>query len=439
MASVCAFGMAAPSAADAAYSIGLTLYKGTSSVPAVQTSSLLSYSFGIAGGGASKGWGGGAYEPKSTSELVITKPSDSATHSLFTKAVVDGTHFKIAALTFKEKVTEDPLGQERAYCLSDVLITSDQVGGSGGGGAPIQEKISLAYGKFKFVTGDGGAQPCEGESPPPVSTSLLGLRRGGSSLLARVDCLSARCRGILTVNLPPAACRLGETLCSFTGGVRVGLNGNGKIHFNGDGTATLNGGDRVGVNGDGRFALGDGSVKVLRLGVPSPLRKWLAGHEHALLGAIIVVRGSPTAIVEHDVLGAPAKLPAGAPSETLEVPTPGGGGPGGGGSTQSQQSLSLTSCSATLPANPVFVVVSGSLAPARGGAKVTLTYTPVTGPPPLPSPVVDVVTTDAAGSFSENFDRELGGKPYSWNVVASIPEGDGYIAAQSPACAIPIP
>jgi hypothetical protein len=53
--------------------------------------------------------------------------------------------------------------------------------------------------------------------------------------------------------------------------------------------------------------------------------------------------------------------------------------------------------------------------------------------------VVDSVTTDAAGSFSENFDREVGGKPYSWNVVASIPEGDGYAAAQSPACAIPIP
>ena len=85
------------------------------------------------------------------------------------------------------------------------------------------------------------------------------------------------------------------------------------------------------------------------------------------------------------------------------------------------------------------VVVSGSLAPARGGAGVTLTYTPVTGPPPLPSPAVHSVVTDPAGSFSENFDREVAGQPYSWNVVASIPAGGGYAAAQSASCAIPIP
>jgi hypothetical protein len=210
--------------------------------------------------------------------------------------------------------------------------------------------------------------------------------------------------------------------------VRVGLNGSGKIYFNGDGTATLNGGTKVGISGTGSFSMGDGSVKILRLSVPSPLRKWLAGHSHALLGAIIVVRGSSTAIVEHEVLGAPAKLPAGAPSGTLEEPP-------GGGPTDLPQSLTLTGCS-TLPGNPLIVMVSGSLAPARGGAKVTLTYTP-TSPPPAPSPIVDSVTTDAAGNFSENFDREQGGTPYSWNVVASIAEGDGYAAAQSPSCATP--
>ena len=448
--SVFAAGVGAPATAGAATSIGpLSLYRGTGSLPAVQipASSLLSYSFGIQGGGSAKGWGGGAYEPKSASEFVITKRSDSASYSLLAKALADGTHFKVAALTVKQKVVENPSGQERTYCLSDAFVTSFQVGTNPGDGQ-IQERISFAYDKFKLLTGVGGTQPCAGESEPPVLASLLGARGGGSSLLARVDCLSAHCRGILTVDLPPAACRLGGTLCSFTGGVRVGLSGSGKIHFNGDGTATLNGGVRVGVNGSGRFALGDGSVKILRLSVPSPLRKWLAGHQHALLGAIIVVRGSPTAIVEHDVLGAPAKLPPGAPSDTLEGPTPGAGGPGsggggpaGGGPTDLQQSLSLTSCTGAHPVGtpPTVVVVSGSLSPARGGAKVTLTYTPVSGPPPLPSPVVDSVTTDAAGSFSENFDREPAGKPYSWNVVASIPEGDGYAAAQSASCAIPIP
>jgi type VI protein secretion system component Hcp len=430
---------AAPATAGAASSIGpLSLYKGTSSVPAVQipATSLLSFSFqvGHGSGASSKGWGGGAYEPKSASELTITKMSDSATKPLITKALLAGTHFKVAALTFKQNVAADPLGQERTYCLSDVFIDTYEVGTVAGGYGAAQETIGLAYSSFKLVTGSGGSQPCAGESPPPVTTSLLGLRRGGSSLLARVDCLSPHCRGILTVDLPRAACEPGgKQLCSFTGGVRVGINGSGKVHFTGSGTATLNGGTRVGIGGSGNFAMGEGGVKILRLAVPSPLRKWLTGNRHATLGAIIVVHGSPTAIVEHDVLGAPAKLPAGAPSETLET-TPGGGGP-----TDLPQSLTVTGCTAPLPANPVVVVVNGSLAPARGGAKVTLTYTPVTGPPPLPSPVVDAVTTDAAGNFSENFDREQGGKPYSWNVVASIPEGDGYAAAQSPACAIPIP
>jgi hypothetical protein len=330
-------------------------------------------------------------------------------------------------------VTQGHAGQVLGICLTDAFISSDQLGGGQGGDLGFQEKLGFVYEKAKYLTVATGQSPCTG-SPPPVETSLLGIRGHGSSVLARVDCLSPRCRGILTVSLPPAACRLGGTLCLFTGGVRVGLNGGGKIYFNGNGTATLNGGTKVGINGAGGFSMGDGSVKILRLSVPSPLRKWLAGHSHALLGAIIVVRGSPTAIVEHEVLGAPAKLPAGAPSGTLEEPP-------GGGPADLPQTLSFTGCEGAHPVGtpPTVVVVSGALAPARGGAKVTLTYTPVSGPPPLPSPIVDSVTTDAAGNFSENFDREQGGQPYSWSVVASIAEGDGYAAAQSPACAIPIP
>ena len=85
------------------------------------------------------------------------------------------------------------------------------------------------------------------------------------------------------------------------------------------------------------------------------------------------------------------------------------------------------------------ITVSGSLSPPRGGATVSLTYTPVNGPLPLPAPITDQVTTTATGNFSETFDRQQNGKPYSWNVVAGIGDGGGYAATSSPPCPIPIP
>jgi hypothetical protein len=198
----------------------------------------------------------------------------------------------------------------------------------------------------------------------------------------------------------------------------------------------LNGGTRVGLNGAGKFALGDGSVKIMHLAVPLSLQKWLAGHKHALLGTIIAIRGRGTALVQHDLLDAPAKL-AGAPPESLGPP--GSGSPGQ--PADLAQSLSLTSCTGTHPVGTpaTVVVVSGSLMPARAGVGVTLTHTPVSGPLPLPSPVIETAFTDASGAFSENFDRQIGGLPYSWSVVASVAEGGGYAAAQSAPCPIPVP
>jgi hypothetical protein len=61
------------------------------------------------------------------------------------------------------------------------------------------------------------------------------------------------------------------------------------------------------------------------------------------------------------------------------------------------------------------------------------------GPPPLPSPIVDTATTTATGAFEEAFDRRRNGSDYSWEVVAAIDAGEGYAAASSTSCAVPIP
>jgi type VI protein secretion system component Hcp len=423
----------APATADAASSIGPFVLDGAGSVPAVQvpSSSLISFSTELQGHPTGGGYGGSRFAPKSASVLTITKKFDS-TSALLQKVTAEGKHFPSASLSWGNGSISTIL------CLTDPFATSDQVGGGGGGGGEtLQERISFAYTKLTMKT--GGKPSCGSASKvPAVQSTLLGVAGHGSSVLARVDCLISRCGGILTLSLPPAACPAGGSGCAFTGGVRVGLNGGGKVHFNGDGSASFADGSRVGLNGSGKFAMGDGSVKVLRLSVPHPLRGWLSRHQHALLGAIIVVRGRGTALVQHDVLDPPAKLPAGAPGETLD-----GAGPGGGNQPLAdlQQSLSLTSCTGTHPVGTpaTVVVVSGTLTPPRQGASITLTYTPVLGPPPLPYTTVHTVTTDAAGSFSDTFDRQQGGIPYGWSVVASIAEGGGYAAAQSQSCSIPQP
>jgi hypothetical protein len=168
------------------------------------------------------------------------------------------------------------------------------------------------------------------------------------------------------------------------------------------------------------------------------LGKWITGNKHATLGTIIVVRGLNKAIVERELLGAPAKINASIPSLSAPEPPAGGGGPVEPPKEPPKdlsQSLLVNECSSPVVGTPTVVSIKGALSPARSGAKITLTYTPVSGPPPTPAPVVDTVTTDAAGNFGENFDRNN----HSWNVVASIAEGDGYAAASSPPCAVPIP
>jgi type VI protein secretion system component Hcp len=420
--------LAGAAGADAAVTLGpFELNDGSASIPAVQVPTLLAFQASLTGhpGGAGFGRGGA---PNQVSELTITKRVDQSSPAL-QKAVVVGTHFKTGSLIWGQSN-----GTGVAACLTDAYPISYQLGGAGGGGQFPTETVGIAYAKIAYHYGSGAS--CAGGGAPPVEATLVKLNKAGSMLTTRLDCLSARCRGILSVSLPRGACPGAPSSCEFTGGVRVGLAG-GKVKFDGDGSA-FTGGVKVGIGGAGAFSINGGGTKVLRFPVPQPLQKWLKGHSHATLGSIIVVRGLSRAIVEREVLGAPAKIASGVPSLTAEEAAP---APQPGtvpGPSLKSQSLTITECSATVIGTPTVVSISGSLSPARAAA-VTLTYEPVNGPPPLPSPIVHVVTTTATGAFGDTFDRHQNGADYSWNVVASIAEGGGYAAASSPPCAIPIP
>jgi type VI protein secretion system component Hcp len=428
--------LAAPGA-EAAYTIG-PLELGGGGLQAISVPSLLSVQQQIGHPTGSAAYGsGGRGAPSSVSELTITKKVDVSSSALFGQAIANGGHWKTGALTLQ--TAGSPY---EALCLTDPFGISRQTGGLTGASGIPTETVQFGYAKLTVKYGAGAN--CGAVPAPPVVSSLVRLNRSASKLTARVDCLIAKCKGILAVSLPNSACpkvASASTIsgsggrgseCSFTGGVRVGLTGAGKVRFNADGTA-FTGGVKLGLGGAGKFSMGDGSVRVLTLTVPPPLGKWMKGHSHATLGSIIVVRGLSRAIVQREAIDAPAKLNAAVPSLTAtepggnEVPPP------------MPQSLAVTDCSTPVVGTPTVVMVNGTLSPPRGGATVSLTYTPVNGPMPLPSPVVDSVTTSATGNFGESFDRRREGKDYSWNVVASIPAGDGYAGASSPACAVPIP
>jgi type VI protein secretion system component Hcp len=400
-------------------------WRGT--LPAIQVPSILSFQQTISSHPTSKAYGSGGGHPSSASEFTITKVLDKSSASLI-QAIGNGRHYKSGSLTW-----QGASGTIGAICLTDVFPTSYALGARGSTDQPT-ETISFGYGKIQMRYGPGAS--CDSSSALPVETTLIGLNRSASSLTVRVDCLIRHCRGDLAVSLPKSACPEGGSKCSFTGGVRVGLNGGGKVKLNGDGSAFTGG---VKLSGAGAFSMGDGSVRVLRLAVPPQLGKWLTGHSHATLGTIIVVRGLGKSIVERELVGAPAKIDASIPSLTGSEPGGGGGGTGEPPKDLSQ-SLAVTECSHMVVGTPGTVVaIKGSLSPARLGAMVTLTYTPVTGPSPMPAPIVDTVTTTATGTFEENFDRQQGGNDYSWSVVAGIAEGNGYAAATSAPCAVPIP
>jgi hypothetical protein len=193
--------------------------------------------------------------------------------------------------------------------------------------------------------------------------------------------------------------------------------------------------------------MGDGSVRVLDLPVPSASRGALRGFGDGSLKTILSLTGRSSPIVGHDPLTpAPQKIP-GLPALTFTPasptptpsPTPSPTPTPTPTSSPLAQALQIAGCSATIVGVPPTVIaVTGSLSPARAGVPVSLEFA-ATHPAPLPAPIVDSVLTDAAGNFTADFDREQGGVDYGWSVTASVAEGGGYLAAASAPCAVPIP
>lgn len=100
------------------------------------------------------------------------------------------------------------------------------------------------------------------------------------------------------------------------------------------------------------------------------------------------------------------------------------------------QTATLDTCNQPIPGNPVAVSVDGHLTPARAGINVALRYTATAGAAPPAGTTVDhTVTTNAAGAFTDTFDRQAS----AWSVVASVAADDIYMAASSGACTVPVP
>lgn len=142
------------------------------------------------------------------------------------------------------------------------------------------------------------------------------------------------------------------------------------------------------------------------------------------------------------VLPAPAGLapeprptPAGIPAGPFETPlTPPGppAPPPPPPPTPVTQSVQIDACNQAAGQN---VSVDGTITPPRPGVTVALRYTAVAGSVPAGTIADRTATTNAAGGFTDSFDRQN----TAWSVTARIDEGGGYTAATSGACAVPIP
>jgi hypothetical protein len=356
---------------------------------------LRSFSFGVSNA-VGPGLGAGSGKAK-VEDIHVVKPVDASSPKIFA-AAARGTHFALVTLAAQDN------GSSLNVCLGDAFVSSDRQGGSNGGSVPL-ESVSIAFENFSQHFGGGCSAADFG---PDVVSTVTALGPAAATIVARVDCLRPRCAGRLAIALP--------------GGV---------------------------TTGGGKFSIGDGSVKVLHLSVPPPARGALRALGDGSVKTIITLKGGGSPIVGHEPLSPTPKKIAGLPALTLvpaspapippitpapapeptPTPTPSPLG----------QTLQIGECHAPVPGTPIFVTVSGSLAPVRAGVPVSLEFTPTLGHMPFPAPVTESPTTDAAGNFTADFNREQGGFGYAWSVTASVAEGGGYLAAASSACAINIP
>jgi type VI secretion system secreted protein Hcp len=121
---------------------------------------ILSWSWGVSNS-ASFGHGtGGGTGKANFSEIHIVKVVDKASVPLW-QHCTDGKHIPDGLITCRKAAGDDQLEYLKVD-LKDVMVTSVQFSGSGGGGQHVTESISLAFAEFKTQykqqqnTGAGG-------------------------------------------------------------------------------------------------------------------------------------------------------------------------------------------------------------------------------------------------------------------------------------------
>jgi hypothetical protein len=384
-----ALALAPTAGAESADSLGpLEFFQGQTAKIVAPT--LTSFSQGVANSvGAGFGSGAGSGMRKVV-DIHVTKPVDASSPQIFA-ATVKGTHFSRVTMQAQNE------GSNLGFCLEDAFISSASRSHSVSADHQY-ESVSISFAEIS-ENEDGPA--CAGVRPgPSVVTALVGLAPGAAAVVARVDCLQAHCAGRLTVGLP--------------GG---------------------------GVTGGRKFSMGDGSVRVLDLPVPSASRGALRAFGDGSLKTNLSLTGRSTPILGRAPLAPPPKKIPGLPTLTFApaAPTPSPTPTPAPTPSPLNQALQIAGCSSPVSGRlPTVVAVTGSLSPARAGVPVSLEFVP-THPFPLPAPIVDSVLTDAAGNFTDDFDREQGGVDYGWGVTASVAGGGGYLAAASAPCPVPIP
>jgi type VI secretion system secreted protein Hcp len=110
-----------------------------------------SFSFGASNGGAQAHGGGGGAGKVSFSSFTITKHLDKSS-PLLQKAAIGGAHYKEVDVFFARKAG----GTQQDYLeikLQDVLISSYQAGGAGGGGATEKLVLDGIKGEATFING----------------------------------------------------------------------------------------------------------------------------------------------------------------------------------------------------------------------------------------------------------------------------------------------
>jgi len=117
------------------------------------TFAIQAWSFGAQQSGSSSTGGGGGAGKATISDLNVQKHFDECSPALF-GAVTTGKHIPTVSL-----VQQDKKSTVMTVTLTDVLISSYQIGGSQGGGDP-QESVSFTFAKVCINDVSSGKQAC---------------------------------------------------------------------------------------------------------------------------------------------------------------------------------------------------------------------------------------------------------------------------------------